>query len=397
MPTLDAVHLQLRDRIAAALAQGHTLRLRGGGSKDFVSGAGANAEESVLDTRVLNGIISYEPSELVVTVRSGTSLLELEALLREKNQYLPFEPPHYTWSAADAQATSQATVGGMVACGYSGPARAAVGGVRDFVLGVGLFNGRGHYLRFGGQVMKNVAGYDVSRLMVGAWGTLGLITEVSLKVMPVPPAEASVRFDLPQHTALEQLHTWGAQALPLNASCWLQEQPGPHPGRESLYVRLRGAAAAVDAACRRMLQDQTGQRLDAAQSAALWTPCRNQHLPFFTQPPQADGVLWRISVPATTPVLDLPRPTLVEWQGALRWVWAPADVDVPALARSHGGSAMIFIAQQAINTTARGQFGTKNPISGQFSGSADAQGYIARNRIAQRIKASFDPAGIFNI
>ena len=171
---------------------------------------------------MLHGIRSYEPSELVVTVRSGTPLAELEALLQEKGQCLPFEPPHYTWSKH-----SGATVGGMVASGWSGPARASVGGVRDYVLGLQMINGLGEHLTFGGQVMKNVAGYDVSRLMVGAMGTLGLITEVSLKVLPVAPSEATLCFELPQYQALEQLHVWGGLPLPLNASCWVRDTTGP--------------------------------------------------------------------------------------------------------------------------------------------------------------------------
>ena len=295
-----------RDQIDAARADGTPLCLRGGGSKDFLG----TATGTRLDTRPLAGIISYEPTELVVTVGAGTPLAELEATLAAQGQCLPFEPPHFPWSHAAAQ---QATVGGMVATGLAGPARASVGGVRDYVLGLQLINGLGQPLRFGGQVMKNVAGYDVSRLMVGARGTLGLITEVSLKVLPLAPAEATLCFALEQHAALEQLHRWGGEPLPLNASAWLMEAAGPH-----LYVRLRGAVAAVEAACQRMLADQPGQRQDPTAPGFDWDACRHQRLPFFSAAPAADALLWRISVPQTAPVLALPGQPLVEWHGGLR-------------------------------------------------------------------------------
>ena len=203
-------------RVQRATASSTPLRLRGGGSKDFY-GQALNGD--ILDMSAYAGVISYEPSELVVTVRAGTRLAELETLLAAHGQCLPFEPPHFQLNAA----RSEATVGGMVAAGLSGPARASAGGVRDFVLGAKLINGRAELLTFGGQVMKNVAGYDVSRLLVGAMGTLGVITEVSLKVLPVAPAEATLVFELPQRQALDQLHRWGAQPLPLNASCWVRD------------------------------------------------------------------------------------------------------------------------------------------------------------------------------
>jgi glycolate oxidase FAD binding subunit len=274
-----------------------------------------------------------------------------------------------------------ATVGGMVAAGLAGPSRASVGGVRDYVLGVKLINGLGQHLTFGGQVMKNVAGYDVSRLMVGARGTLGLLTEISLKVLPVAPAEATLCFAVEQEAALEHLHRWGGEPLPLNASCWTMAlQSGA--AKPSLTVRLRGAVAAVEAACQRMLAEVPGQRLDTMQSAPDWNLCRNQQLPFFTTPPQTDEVLWRISLPQTAPVLRLPSHPLVEWHGGLRWLWAPLGVgpELQALAREAGGSASVFMAR------ADGQ----NPAC---TLRADGQ---ALQAISQRLKASFDPQGIFN-
>ena len=370
---MDHALATITDRIRAAAADQSPLRLRGGGTKDFHGGAALQGE--VLDTRVLHGILSYEPSELVVTVRAGTPLAELEAALAAQGQCLPFEPPHFARTAAGG-----ATVGGMVAAGLSGPARASVGSVRDYLLGVKLLNGRAELLTFGGQVMKNVAGYDVSRLMAGAWGTLGLLTEVSLKVLPVPPGEATLRFDdCNQADALRKLHAWGGQPLPLNASCWVHDGTA---GTGTLYVRLRGAVAAVEAACKTM----GGTRLDNATVAPDWAACRDQTLPWFADRAQRpDHALWRLSVPATAPVLALPAGAqpLVEWHGALRWVQAPeaAGDALRATANAVGGNASVFIAASAGGTSAGAQFDLKSR---------------ALEQIHARLKHSFDPAGIFN-
>ncbi|MDR0227361.1 MAG: glycolate oxidase subunit GlcE [Burkholderiaceae bacterium] len=362
---------EIAERVRRAAAQGMPLRIRGGGSKDF---HGLALQGEVLDTRGLAGVVSYEPSELVVTVRAGTPLAELEALLAAQGQCLAFEPPHF-----DREGTAHATVGGMVAAGLSGPARASVGAVRDFVLGLEMVNGRGELLRYGGQVMKNVAGYDVSRLMAGAWGTLGLLTELSLKVLPQAPAEATLRFECSQGQALDWLNAWGGQPLPLNASCWLQEA-GARQGL--LYVRLRGARAAIQAACPRM----GGERLDPGTAAADWQACREQGLPWFARR-AADHGLWRLSLPQTAPVLDLPHgctEPLVEWHGALRWVQAPRHqgAALQALARAAGGSATLF----------RGEPGTDR------GGAAIVDGQVCATTalLHQRLKHAFDPAGIFN-
>ncbi|MEO7106579.1 MAG: glycolate oxidase subunit GlcE, partial [Rhodoferax sp.] len=351
MDPLDTSLNQLTDRIRAAAADGTALRIRGGGSKDFY---GHRLEGEVLDTTGLNGILSYEPSELVVTVGAGTPLAELEAVLLERGQCLAFEPPHFAWSSD----TAQATVGGMVAAGLSGPARASVGAVREYVLGLHMVNGLGESLVFGGQVMKNVAGYDVSRMMVGSMGTLGLITQVSLKVLPIAPAEATLVFALDQAAALECLHRWGGQPLPLNASCWVHDDTA-NPAQDLLFVRLRGAVAAVAAACVKLLAEQPGQHIDdTAQAQRDWVLCRDQQLPFFHRPADPGLALWRLSVPQTTPVLSLPWPQLVEWHGGLRWLWAPVDAhaQLQALARTHGGYATIFIANHVDSTRATGQF-----------------------------------------
>jgi len=225
-----------------------------------------------------------------------------------------------------------------------------------------------------------VAGYDVSRLMAGAMGTLGLITEVSLKVLPLSPAEATLVFPMTQAAALEQLHSWGGQPLPLNASCWVHDATA---GQDLLFVRLRGAEAAVEAACQRMLADVPGERMDTARAAADWVLCRDQKLPFFTEGACTGLALWRLSVAQTAPVLDLPWAQLVEWQGGLRWLWAPLDAgaQLQAAAKSAGGSATVFVANSAVNTWPQGQ--KHSTTTGQGA-------------LPQRLKAAFDPAGIFN-
>jgi glycolate oxidase FAD binding subunit len=355
---MDPALSPLIDRIRAASAARQPLRVRGGGTKDFYGEPGAAGE--VLSTTGLAGIVSYEPSELVVTVRAGTPLAELEATLAAQGQCLPFEPPHFAPGA---------TVGGMVAAGLSGPARASVGSVRDYVLGVTMVNGRGEVLVFGGQVMKNVAGYDVSRLMAGSLGTLGLIAQVSLKVLPVAPAEATLRFEMTQTQALERLNTWGGQPLPLNASAWVQDAGVP-----TLYLRLRGAVAAVEAACRSL----GGERQPDA--AADWTRSRDLQLPWFEA--RAGRDLWRLSVPQTAPVLDLPDTPYVEWHGGQRWVRAEpgAGAAVREAARAVGGSATLFMA---------GESGPARP--GRFDPLP-----TPLDRIHRDLKREFDPAGIFN-
>ena len=381
MPAIDPALHHIIDRIHAARADRSPLRIRGGGSKDFY---GQSLQGELLDVTALSGITSYEPTELVVTVRAGTPLAALEATLAQRGQCLAFEPPAFTHSAA---APSRATCGGMVAAGLSGPARASAGAVRDFVLGVTLLNGRGELLTFGGQVMKNVAGYDVSRLMVGAMGTLGVITEVSLKVLPRAPAEATLWCGgLAQQQALDLLHRWGGQPLPLNASCWVVDDSASPP-RDYLFVRLRGAVAAVEAACPRLLADihaagGDAQRMDNAQAGADWQACRDQTLPFFSAP--APGLcLWRLSLPQTAAALDLPWPQLVEWHGGQRWLWAPlqAQAQLRRAAAEAGGTATLFIALDEDKTLAVARFSPLKP---------------PLDRIHQRLKAEFDPAGIFN-
>ena len=373
---MEAQLNSLIDAVRQAAADGRTLRLRGGGSKDFW---GQSLTGEVLDTRAYQGIVSYEPSELVVTARCGTPLAELEAALAEKGQCLAFEPPHFGPGA---------TVGGMVAAGLSGPARATAGAVRDFVLGARFINGQGEHLTFGGQVMKNVAGYDVSRLMAGSWGTLGLITEVSLKVLPVAPAEATLMIaGLAQGPALDLLHRWGGQPLPLNASAWLRD-PTAQPVADYLFVRLRGAVAAVQSALGKMSADALAlgaqvQAMDNAEAVQDWRASGEQTLPFFDAP-SPDACLWRLSVPQTAPLLDLPYGQYIEWQGAQRWLWAPASAAAALreLAQSVGGHATLFLASTDHAEVDKAA-GVNTPLD------------AVQERIQRQLQQQFDPKGVF--
>ena len=339
------------ERVRAAAAAKTPLCLRGGGSKDFYGRAPAG---EVFDLRANSGVVAYEPTELVVTVRGGTPLAELEAMLAEAGQYLAFEPPHF---GADA------TVAGCVAAGLSGPRRSSMGAVRDFMLGVKLLDGRGEVLKFGGQVMKNVAGYDVSRLVAGSLGTLGIVLEVSLKVLPRPVAEATLRFEFDEADMLRRVNEWGGQPLPVSSSLW-------HGG--VLHVRLSGAEAAVRAASAKL----GGERVDDATAGALWAAAREQIAAPFAL--DAGEVLWRVSLPSTAPALDLPGRQVVEWGGALRWLASAGDAaQVRARAAQLGGHVTAFRGGDRGGAVFQ-------PLSAPLA------------TIHRRLKQSFDPAGIFN-
>jgi glycolate oxidase FAD binding subunit len=340
---------EFSEKIRAAAASGTALRIRGGGSKDFY---GNTPRGEVLDTRGYAGVVSYEPTELVVTAKCGTRLADLEGILSEKNQFLSFEPPSFGPGA---------TLGGCVAAGLSGPRRASAGSVRDAMLGAKIIDGRGQLLSFGGQVMKNVAGYDVSRLLAGSLGTLGLIAEVSLKLLPRPAAELTRRFEMPQAEALEALRRWGGQPLPISASTWCD-------GRISL--RLSGAQSAVDAAAQKL----GGESLQPAQAAAFWTGVREQADSFFA----GEAPLWRLSLPAQAPVLDLAGAQLLEWGGALRWLRSHADAArIRAAATGAGGHATLFRGADK----SAGAFAPLPPLLA---------------RLHRDLKKTFDPAGILN-
>lgn len=334
------------ERIRAAHADDTPLIIQGGGSKTFY---GSADEGEVLSTRKLTGVIDYQPKELVLTARAGTPLDEIEALLGAENQMLAFEPPHFDGAP---------TLGGAIAAGLSGPRRPYAGAARDFVLGVRLVDGTGQPLRFGGQVIKNVAGYDVSRLMVGALGTLGVLTEVSLKVLPKPAAEVSLQFELDEATAIRRMNEWAGQPLPLSATSW-------HAGL--LTVRLSGAASAVHAAQARLGGDVL------KDGSAFWQRLRDQATPFFDKRP-----LWRLAVKPTTPPLNLGYAQWIEWGGAVRWLASEQPpAALRAMAKTAGGHATLF----------RGD----TPADGAFTPLAPALAVLHRN-----LKQRFDPRGILN-
>jgi glycolate oxidase FAD binding subunit len=340
---------EFQEKIQKASASRSALRIRGGGSKDFYGNA---PRGEILDTQGHAGVVAYEPTELVVTARCGTPLSELESTLAEKGQFLPFEPPHFG---------AAATLGGCIAAGLSGPRRASAGAVRDFVLGATILDGRGQQLAFGGQVMKNVAGYDVARLLAGSLGTLGVILEVSLKVMPRPQAEATLRLELPQGQALEKLNGWAGRPLPISASAWRSGE---------LRLRLSGADSAIRAAAAVI----GGEMLAQEEAASYWAGVREQTDSFFA----GEAPLWRLSVPSTAAQLDLPGEQLLEWGGALRWLRLSADAGaVRAAAARAGGHATLFRAQ--------------DKAAGAFSPLAPTLA-----RLHRELKRIFDPAGIFN-
>lgn len=368
---MDAVLSQLTDRIRAAAADRTPLAIRAGGTKDFYGNAVDAAQ--VLDPRPYRGIVAYAPTELVITVRSGTPLAELEATLDEKGQMLPFEPPYFGGDSTQAGAP---TIGGAIAAGLAGPRRASFGptfgSVRDFVLGASLLDGRGNVLRFGGTVMKNVAGYDVARLLPGSLGTLGVLLDLSIKVLPKPVAEATLRFAMSQEEALHRMNEWGGQPLPVSGTVW---------ANELLYVRLSGARAAVTSASARLAAAHGGEEIDGEGAGALWRGVRDHRHLFFSPDDLATRPLWRLSVPSTAEPIQLPGAELIEWGGAQRWMRTEASAaSVRAHAQQVGGHATLFRGGSA-EQRAGGVF---MPLAAPIAA------------IHRRLKAEFDPAGIFN-
>lgn len=339
------------DAVKQAAEKRQTLYIKGGSSKYFY-GIPPLEDTLPLDVTGNLGIVDYEPSELIITARAGTPLHEIENTLAQHGQMLAFEPPHFGQSA---------TLGGCVATGLSGPRRAYAGAVRDFVLGVRILDGQGRVMSFGGRVMKNVAGYDVSRLMAGSMGTLGILLEVSLKVLPKPATERTLCLVTTMAQALELMRYYATRPLPVSATCYID-------GR--LYVRLSGMETAVAAA-----QEQLGGEVDEDGETFLESIRHHTH-PFFHSRP----VLWRLSVKATTAPLSLPGEQLIEWGGALRW-FAPVEAiaadEVRRLAAAAGGHATLFYGDRAGTSV----FQPLSPVL---------------QRMHQRLKQQFDPAGILN-
>lgn len=343
---------QFADTIRIAAERKAPLHICGGGSKEFYGNRIVGQDISMLDVTAYSGIVAYEPTELVVTARAGTRLADLEAQLHKHRQMLAFEPPHFG---------AAATLGGCIAAGLSGPRRASVGAVRDFVLGVRMLDGRGDDLRFGGQVMKNVAGYDISRLMTGSLGTLGLLLEISLKVLPLPPMEMTLSLQMKEAEAIEKMNLWAGRPLPISATCFCNDV---------LTLRLSGAEAAVHAAHIKLGGEEV------AEAAAFWQSVREQTHLFF----QPGKSLWRLSMKSTTPPLSLPGQRLIEWGGALRWLISDVAMDagtVRAAAKAAGGHATLFRS----NETSADAF---HPLAAEMM------------NIHRRLKEKFDPRGILN-
>jgi glycolate oxidase FAD binding subunit len=336
----------LTDRVLAASSASRPLSIQGGNTKAFY---GRQPAGEPLITSNHRGIVDYEPTELVITARSGTLLAEIESVLAEHQQMLAFEPPRFG---------QQATLGGTIACGFSGPRRPFAGSARDFVLGVRMVNGRGEDLRFGGRVMKNVAGYDVSRLMVGAMGTLGLMLEISLKVLPAPRIERTLVLEVGADKAVDIQNKWSRKPSPISATC-------QHEGL--LHIRLSGSEKGVFSA----QQELGGEVMD--DDDGFWSALKEHHHEYFNNA----GNLWRLSVPPATPDLGLSGACLTEWSGALRWLIS----DAPGHAIREAASAA---GGHAISFRGGSREQTFHPLQGVLL------------ELHENTKKAFDPNGIFN-
>lgn len=345
---MDGALQQLRERVMEAHGANTPLRLRGAGTKDFY---GERCEGTLLDMRSYFGVVDYEPSELVITARCGTPLSELEGLLAQHRQFLAFEPPAFG---------GDPTIGGVIAAGLSGPRRAQAGAARDFVLGAVLLCAQGELLHFGGKVIKNVAGFDLSRLLCGSLGILGAITQVSLKVMPLPRMEQTLQFEMTSSEALALFNRSAGQPLPISATGW-------HDGHA--WLRLSGAPPALRTARARL----GGELMETAAASRLWRSLRDQTHAFF----ERASALWRLSLPSTAPEIAGAGSQLIEWGGALRWCAGDLSAaDMRQRAVAAGGTAMHWRGGSA-----GGRFHSLSP---------------AVLEIHRRLKSRFDPHRIFN-
>ncbi|MBP6020787.1 MAG: glycolate oxidase subunit GlcE [Burkholderiaceae bacterium] len=352
---------ELIQQVMTARATLKPVLIRGGGTKDFYgepSGSGQAADTAILDMSAYTGIVNYQPSELVITARAGSLLSDIEATLTQQQQMLAFEPPRLG---------ATATLGGCIASGLSGPRRMAVGGLRDFVLGARLLDSTGSVLNFGGEVMKNVAGYDVSRLLAGSMGIFGPLLEVSLKVVPRPEREITLTLEMSESQALDALNEWRGLPLPISASVWSRDD---QTDLGVLHLRLSGSEAAI-------VQGRAhigGQEIQPQMGDAFWTSLRDQTHSFFQQRP-----LWRVAVPPTTPALNMGN-SLIEWNGGLRWLAQQSD---PLALREQvaalGGHATLYRYQHKLD-----DLPVFHPL------------HPGLQTIHWRLKQEFDPMGIFN-
>ena len=370
-PTIEA----FREQILNAAKTNTSLSIEGGGTKAWYGNPNHFAK---LDTRTYSGILEYQPEELVITACTGTPLKEIEVALKEKNQVLAFEPPHFG---------EHATFGGAIAAGLAGPGRISVGNFRDFVLGARIIDGKGQDLAFGGKVMKNVAGYDVSRLLPGSMGTLSLLLEASVKVLPKPAATATLRCQISQAKALRILNEWAGQPLPLSASCWIGN--GEDTDGE-LTIRLAGAAAAVKAAIPLMSSLVQAKEIDPETADIFWDDLREQKLSSLTNL-GADQTLYRLALPAACGSLTVPNSSddlVLEWHGQQRWIKAAGDeatfTAIKQLANTQGGHATRF--KQGANI---------DPSFERFTLLSEQEHSKSLEAVQARLRAAFDPAGVF--
>jgi len=364
-----------REQILDAAKNKTQISIEGGGTKSWY---GNTNSFSKLATRTYSGILEYQPEELVITACAGTPLKEIETALKEKNQVLAFEPPHFG---------ENATFGGAIAAGLAGPGRIAVGNFRDFVLGARILDGKGQDLSFGGKVMKNVAGYDVSRLLPGSLGTLSLLLEASVKVLPKHAATSTLRCRISQENALKVLNEWAGQPLPLSASCWIGSIKG---GEGELTFRLAGAAAAVKAAIPLMSSMVLATEVNESLAEEFWNDLREQKLSMFANL-GADQTLYRLALPAACGSITIPGSddeTVLEWHGQQRWIKAPGDEAtfkaIKTLANSHGGHATRF--KQGANV---------DPSYQRFTLLSEQAHSKALEAVQERLRSAFDPSGVF--
>ncbi len=344
---MSGLSTALQQQVMDAFHNETPLNISGGNSKSFLGNA---SQGKSIDVTGHRGIVEYDPRELVLTALSGTPLQEIEATLASANQILAFEPPHFGDSA---------TLGGTIACGLSGPRRPYSGSARDFVLGCQMLNGRGEILRFGGQVMKNVAGYDVSRLMAGAQGTLGMLLEISLKVLPRPAASITVARECSPAEAITSMSALLSKPYPVDGACF----HGEH-----LYIRISGSAQAVQEARSKIAGDVL------PDADAFWHALREHQLPFFMR----NGALYRVAVKPATPPLNIEGTWLLDWCGAQRWLYSTEDpTSLRHRVESVGGHVTVFRGGAQAEEIFQ-------PLSGPLL------------TIHQRLKTSFDPNNIFN-
>jgi len=395
MTDLLSEHAFLQEQILQAKAHGRVLHVRGFGSKDFYHPPRAQVTMEELSTKNLNAIVNYEPTELFIQVAAGTPLKSVEALLANHGQCLPFEPPRFKCTAMNAMSSahsSDASIGGMVACGLSGPSRPSVGAVKDYILGAHLINAKAEHLVFGGQVMKNVAGYDVSRVLASSMGTLGVITQVTLKVLPFALGELSIRAKMSAQQAQSLMLRLGKQPLPLHASTWSMDPSDPKAQALEFTLRLKGAKAATQSALRLIEAELQALGCEAhvlSEEAAQshWESVRDQVHPFFKTPPSDHASLWRVSLPLKA--LKLQAPTfahraMVEWFGALLWIWA-SDSELLSLQKEIallGGTLSLWRANDVQQADSLKIYNT--PIEPHLL------------QLQQQLQNAFDPFGVFN-